>query len=360
MSSIEALTDEKPVLNYLHMFGAQDYVRVDASKRANLDEKANRCMFLGYSDSSKAYRVWGLDDQCVFTSRSILLDEPPPASHRAVVYVRNASFPLIDGDFDDDDARAGAAPDSPRPCPPRIWRSTMTLFSRSTWIWTVPTVTSLVIVQTCYRLRGRMRYLDLFCATSTVPRDQIPSAAIPSHPSLHPSVPPTSQYLPARRVPRLPPNNRPVFGGGSTRPRLLMYDQPRLLTHGVDSDAVRHDSSAPLLVSSPGNNKLDRLDESESKRQRVDEYEIALAVSKKPRSYAEAMASPEAGKWKETSVAGSCRMRRITPGMRLCVHTVLKLSNISEYLRGSTTSTGIARHKARLSTWTNFWSVQKR
>lgn len=72
-------------------------------------------MFLGYSETSKAYRVSDLDDNCIVTTRSVVLDERPPAAHRDVVYVRDASFSVASNDLDgDDDAvHASAAPSVP-------------------------------------------------------------------------------------------------------------------------------------------------------------------------------------------------------------------------------------------------------
>jgi hypothetical protein len=124
----------------------------------------------------------------------------------------------------------------------------------------------------------------------------LPSGRIPA------STAPTYQSLPVAQAPRLPPSNRMVFNGGGTgRARSIMSDQRRLLTDGDARDVVRHDNIVPLLASSPASLNDDSIDdhEPENKRQRTDEYEIALAVSDLPRSYAEAIASPEGAKWKE-------------------------------------------------------------
>lgn len=65
--------------------------------------------------------------------------------------------------------------------------------------------------------------------------------------------------------------NRIVFSGGSIRPRSITYEQPRLLTDG----------DMPLHL---GGAENDDEPEPESKRPRLDEYEIALAVSELPTS----------------------------------------------------------------------------
>ncbi|KAJ0390391.1 hypothetical protein P43SY_012050 [Pythium insidiosum] len=83
-----------------------------------------------------------------------------------------------------------------------------------------------------------------------------------------------------------PTENRLVFSGGSSRPRSAAFQPTRLLTDGgaTDAPAAGQDHHDP---------------EPETKRQRLDEYEIALLASDLPTSYAEAMASPEAKNWKE-------------------------------------------------------------
>ncbi|GMF11896.1 unnamed protein product [Phytophthora lilii] len=70
VSPLEVLTGSKPVLDYLRVFGAKGFVPIDKVKRTKLDAKAHRCLFLGYAETSKAYRVWDLDDKRLVTSRS--------------------------------------------------------------------------------------------------------------------------------------------------------------------------------------------------------------------------------------------------------------------------------------------------
>ena len=58
MSLWKSLTGNKLDLSYFRVFGLSGYYRDDDSKRTKLDSKANRFMFLRYSETSKSYRVW--------------------------------------------------------------------------------------------------------------------------------------------------------------------------------------------------------------------------------------------------------------------------------------------------------------
>lgn len=57
------------------MFGSQGYAQIDDTKRTKLEPKSFRCMFLGYAESTKGYRVFDLERSKVVISRSIRLDE---------------------------------------------------------------------------------------------------------------------------------------------------------------------------------------------------------------------------------------------------------------------------------------------
>ncbi|OWZ24415.1 polyprotein [Phytophthora megakarya] len=66
---------DKPRLNHLPVFGSIGYAHVDKSKRTKLEAKSFKCMFLGYAEDSKGYRVYDLESNKVKVSRSVKLDE---------------------------------------------------------------------------------------------------------------------------------------------------------------------------------------------------------------------------------------------------------------------------------------------
>jgi hypothetical protein len=54
----EMFTREKLEVNHLRMFGCLVYVHVPNDKRLKLDPSGKKGIFVGYSETSKAYRVY--------------------------------------------------------------------------------------------------------------------------------------------------------------------------------------------------------------------------------------------------------------------------------------------------------------
>ncbi|GMF45584.1 unnamed protein product [Phytophthora fragariaefolia] len=67
----------KPRMDHLRVFGSQGYAHIDDVKRTTLEPKSFRCMFLGYADNAKGYRVFDLERSKIMVSRSVqMADEP--------------------------------------------------------------------------------------------------------------------------------------------------------------------------------------------------------------------------------------------------------------------------------------------
>ncbi|GMF16735.1 unnamed protein product [Phytophthora lilii] len=66
---------EKPRMGHLRVFGSHGYAHVDDAKRTKLVPKSFRCMFLGYAEYVKGYRVFDLECSKVKVARSVRLDE---------------------------------------------------------------------------------------------------------------------------------------------------------------------------------------------------------------------------------------------------------------------------------------------
>lgn len=65
----------KPKVSYLKTFGCVAYTRVPSQSLQKFDDRAQKCIFIGYYSKSKAYRL--LDPQIgkVMVSRDINFDE---------------------------------------------------------------------------------------------------------------------------------------------------------------------------------------------------------------------------------------------------------------------------------------------
>ncbi|GMF31614.1 unnamed protein product [Phytophthora fragariaefolia] len=102
VSPLEVFTGVKPSLEHFRVFGPRCFVHVDKSKRVKLDAKAHPCLFLGYAEASKAYRVWGYDDKRLVTARTVQLDERAPSPYQDVCYHQVQMMPSCVADDDED------------------------------------------------------------------------------------------------------------------------------------------------------------------------------------------------------------------------------------------------------------------
>ncbi|GJS34882.1 gag-pol polyprotein [Tanacetum coccineum] len=66
----------KPV-NYsnLHIFGSSVYVMYNTQETTKLDPKSRKCLFLGYADGVKGYRLWDPTTHKVVVSRDVVFME---------------------------------------------------------------------------------------------------------------------------------------------------------------------------------------------------------------------------------------------------------------------------------------------
>jgi len=56
----EAWIGIKPTMNHLRIFECTTHMHVPKEKRQKLDDESSKCFFWGYSEVSKAYRVYEL------------------------------------------------------------------------------------------------------------------------------------------------------------------------------------------------------------------------------------------------------------------------------------------------------------
>ncbi|RMX62726.1 hypothetical protein DD238_007958 [Peronospora effusa] len=84
-SPFESLYGSKPDLSHFLVFDSTGYLRVADCKRTKWDIKANMCIFLGYSENSKAYRVCDIARGQLVTTRSFTRNESPLSRYKNVV-----------------------------------------------------------------------------------------------------------------------------------------------------------------------------------------------------------------------------------------------------------------------------------
>ncbi|GMF66379.1 unnamed protein product [Phytophthora lilii] len=277
-SPLQVLNGVKPSLQYLRVFGSREYVFVEKVKRSKLDAKAHRCIFLGYAEGSKAYRVWDCEE---VTTRTVKLDEHAPSLYTNIDGNNLNYSPNRQVVFEFDENM----PESPSG-------------SRR-----VESNTNDVVMEDVAETN----------ATDDMEVDEEgePTALVPTlmnSPAVMEGGRTNSQELqrildrpepPRSIVPHGERENRIAFFGVPRRTSVSQRDRPHLLENGdaAPSREIPLLTSEPhLTISAEGD---DDVSEPESKRPRLDEYEIALSAAEVPQSYAEAMTSSEAKYWKE-------------------------------------------------------------
>ncbi|GJU26156.1 retrovirus-related pol polyprotein from transposon TNT 1-94 [Tanacetum coccineum] len=71
----EAWSGFKPSVAYFKVFGSIAYVHIPDCKRIKLDDKSKKCVFIGVSEESKAYRLYDLVSKRIIVSRDVVFDE---------------------------------------------------------------------------------------------------------------------------------------------------------------------------------------------------------------------------------------------------------------------------------------------
>ncbi|BBN68370.1 ADP glucose pyrophosphorylase large subunit 1, partial [Prunus dulcis] len=75
MTPEEAWNGHKPAVNYFKIFGCIAYVHIPDEKRKKLDDKGEKCIFLGVSEHSKAYKLYNATTRKIIISHDVLYDE---------------------------------------------------------------------------------------------------------------------------------------------------------------------------------------------------------------------------------------------------------------------------------------------
>jgi hypothetical protein len=75
MTPEEAFSHKKPNVENLRIFGCLVYSHIPKDKRNKLEPSGKKGIFVGYSDSSKAYRIYILEQHKIEVSRDVTFNE---------------------------------------------------------------------------------------------------------------------------------------------------------------------------------------------------------------------------------------------------------------------------------------------
>ncbi|GJV27597.1 retrovirus-related pol polyprotein from transposon TNT 1-94 [Tanacetum coccineum] len=91
----ELLRGRKPTLDYFRVFGSKCFILNTKDYLTKFDPKSYECVFLGYSQNSKAYIILNKHTRKVKESLNVTFDETPPPSKTS---------PLVNDDLDEEEA----------------------------------------------------------------------------------------------------------------------------------------------------------------------------------------------------------------------------------------------------------------
>lgn len=90
---------KKPNVEYFRVFGCIANVHIPDKNRVKLDEKSHKCVFLGISEESKAYRLYDPTAKRVIVSRDVVFEENESWNwRRSDKDVRSDVFTWVDSD----------------------------------------------------------------------------------------------------------------------------------------------------------------------------------------------------------------------------------------------------------------------
>ena len=71
----EVWTSKKPSLSHLKVFGYDAFLHAPKEKRSKLDSKSEKCIFIGYKDGVKGYKLWNPVKRKTVYSRDVIFRE---------------------------------------------------------------------------------------------------------------------------------------------------------------------------------------------------------------------------------------------------------------------------------------------
>jgi hypothetical protein len=71
----EAWIGKRVNYSFLKTFGYEAFVHIDKENRTNLEEKSNKCTFIGYGVNNFGYRLWDYENHKIIRSRDVIFNE---------------------------------------------------------------------------------------------------------------------------------------------------------------------------------------------------------------------------------------------------------------------------------------------
>ena len=71
----ECLFNRKPDVSNLRVFGCVAYTHIPDHQRKKLEEKSRKCIFVGYPDGTKGFKLYDLTKGAFIRSRDVIFEE---------------------------------------------------------------------------------------------------------------------------------------------------------------------------------------------------------------------------------------------------------------------------------------------
>ena len=71
----EAWTGKKVNYSFLNTFGCEAFVHINKENRTKLEEKSNKCTFIGYGVNDFGYHFYDYENQNIMSNRDVIFNE---------------------------------------------------------------------------------------------------------------------------------------------------------------------------------------------------------------------------------------------------------------------------------------------
>jgi hypothetical protein len=83
----EVWSGKKPSLKHLRVFGCDAYVHVPKENRSKMDNKVEKCIFIGYKYGVKGYNLWNLETKKIFYSQDVVFREVSHTHYNVIKFL---------------------------------------------------------------------------------------------------------------------------------------------------------------------------------------------------------------------------------------------------------------------------------
>ena len=97
----KAYFKHKPDVSNLQVFGSTAWARIPLDKRRALQPQSIECLFIGYLDESKGFKILDINTKHIIIERSVKFDEP--LQEVELVKEKTAEFPSYSTEYLDDE-----------------------------------------------------------------------------------------------------------------------------------------------------------------------------------------------------------------------------------------------------------------